>query len=331
MVEVTEIETAVKLISQRKIAPVYFLMGNDQFLQQEFVRTLSEAIFADKPPDKTILLPDEMSSKEILKTITSIDLFNTLKLFILRNPASISGSYRDELFEYVQNPLENHFLVIISDEWRSRTAFSKSIIKILKPISCSTPFESAMKKWAKSFLNDQGIKKVEDGFIESLVLIAGDSLSHLKNEIDKICLLLEKDTSLTKKDLVALGNWKREYRQFELFMALGEKNLPLSLKLGQRLISKDLTMLSLLYPLTEFYRELFFLKCQIGTKSRYGGYTGLSSGVKNNLSRYAKNYSLSEIKLALRKLWQIDQQLKLSQIDDEAAITEFVFSALGNE
>jgi DNA polymerase III delta subunit len=325
-----DINTALTQLSKGELSPVYFLMGNDQFIQQLFTEKLADVIFKDKPLDKSILLPDEMSSKDIIESLTSMDLFSTVKLFILRNPTAIRGSYRTELLDYVEHPLENHYLVIISDEWGFRTAFSKALARHLDPITCSTPFESGMKQWARKFFQEQGISQVQPGLLDSIVMVAGDSLSHLKNEIDKIGLVADADHPLTRKDLSNLGNWKREYRQFEFFTALGEKNLARSLKLGLRLVSKVSTMLNLVYPLTDFYRELFFLKSRNGTKSWYSGYTALTPAVKKNLPRYAQNYQPEEITRALRRLWQIDQQIKRSQVDDETAVTDFIFSVLGH-
>jgi len=321
-------DTALARLSRGELSPVYFLMGNDQFLQQTFTEKLANVIFSDTPPDKSILLPDEMSSKDIIESITSMDLFSTVKLIILRNPTAIRGACRTELLDYIEHPLENQNLVIISEEWGFRTAFSRSLARHLQPVSCSTPFETGMKQWARKFFHEQGIHQVNPQLLDSIVMVAGDSLSHLKNEIDKICLVVDSDHPLTQEDLSNLGNWKREYRQFEFFKALGDKNLAESLKLGLRLVSKVSTMLNLVYPLTDFYRELFFIKTKNGTKSWYSGYTALTPAVKKNLPRYEQNYRPEEITRALRKLWQIDQQIKRSQIDDETAVTDFIFSVL---
>ena len=76
--------------------PVYFLMGEDYFLQEFFVNQLLKIIQKDKPIQKTILIPDDIGSKDILDRLTSLDLFDSTKLFILRNPNGIKGNLRDE-------------------------------------------------------------------------------------------------------------------------------------------------------------------------------------------------------------------------------------------
>jgi DNA polymerase III delta subunit len=103
-----------------------------------------------------------------------------------------------------------------------------------------------------------------------------------------------------------------------------------TMDLGRALISQDTSMINLLYPLTEFFQELLFIKISKGTIGYKKGYSSLSPSVNKQLPGYAKQYTSKEITLALKRLAHIDQQLKTSRIKDESAITEFVYSTLRN-
>ena len=41
--------------------------------------------------EKVLMLPDDMSGKEIVDRITTKDLFSTKKIFIIRDPQKIKG------------------------------------------------------------------------------------------------------------------------------------------------------------------------------------------------------------------------------------------------
>ena len=58
-----------------------------------------------------------MSGKEIIEQILFSDLFNTQKLFILRDPQQLKGKAVKDLLEYCSNPIPNHFLVLINDNF----------------------------------------------------------------------------------------------------------------------------------------------------------------------------------------------------------------------
>jgi DNA polymerase III delta subunit len=206
----------------------------------------------------------------------------------------------------------------------------ESLVKLFDPISCSTPFESGMVQWAKLFFKENGINHVSQGIIKSLVEIAGDSLNHLKNEIDKIAISAENDSDIKQSDIEQFTGWKRKFRQYEFFNFLGQKKMKETMELGRALISQDTSMINLLYPLTEFFQELLFIKISKGTIGYKKGYSSLSPSVNKQLPGYAKQYTSKEITLALKRLAHIDQQLKTSRIKDESAITEFVYSTLRN-
>ena len=103
-----------------------------------------------------------------------------------------------------------------------------------------------------------------------------------------------------------------------------------SLELGRTLVLEDTSMINLLYPLTEFFQELLFIKIFKGTNNFRKSYTRLSPSVNKQLPSYAKNYKNKEIALALKRLEQIDKKLKTSRIKDESAITEFIYGTLSN-
>ncbi len=329
-INTTPINDALKLLDQGRLNPVYFLMGEDQFLQQNFVEKLSHCLFTDEPVHKMVLIPDEMSSKDIIDHLIASDLFSTKKLFLLRNPNSLKGKARGEFLEFCQRPTDGHTLVIMHDEFGAKNKFLESLVEIVKPVSCSTPFENGMIQWANKFFQENGIHHASPDIIKSLVEIAGDSLNHLKNEIDKIAISTEASGEISKEDVEKFSGWKRKFRQYEFFNYLGQRKLKESLELGRALVAQDTSMINLLYPLTEFFQELLFLKISSGTNGVRKGFTRLSPSVNKQLPNYANRYTSKEITLALKRLAHIDQQLKTSRIKDESAITEFVYATLSN-
>ena len=124
-------------ISSMKVGPVitlYFLKGNDQFLQSFFIENMSRVFFKEHIVDKTLMVPDDMKGKEIIDRLTASDLFSSKKLYILKNPQQLKGKTTKDLFSYCRTPMESHVLVMMMDDWMDRTAFSKKMEEIIKPI-----------------------------------------------------------------------------------------------------------------------------------------------------------------------------------------------------
>ena len=326
----TPFKESIQLLEKDNIKPIYFLMGEDQYLQQLFSKRLANILFNNEPIQKMMLIPDEIKSNDIIDHLTSTDLFSNKKLFLLRSPSALKGKSRDELLEYCRNPINGHFLIILQDEYGVRNKFLSSLVEIVNPISCSTPFDNEMIYWAKNFFQENDVNNVPLEILKSVIEISGDSLNHLKNEIDKIAILSESNNEIKKSDIKKFSGWKRKFRQFEFLNYLGQKKLKETIQIGRALVSQDISMINLIYPLTEFFQELLFIKISQGTNRVKKGYTRLSPSVNKKLPNYANRYTSKEIILALKRLAHIDRQLKTSRIKDESAITEFVYATLSN-
>ena len=311
------------------INPVYLLQGTDKYLQKYLGDKIAEAFFQNSKSNKTLLIPDDMKGPEIIENITAIDLFSSKKMFIILSPQKINGQSRKELLAYCDNPIKTNCLIIVLEEFGKNVAMVRELSKRFTAINVSSPFENDMRKWALYFLREKGVK-ASTGVINTIVEMAGDSVGHIANEIDKISILLDEGQELTDDLVQQFSGWKREHQRWEFFKALGNKNLAESLKMGLALVNQNETMLSLIYPLTTFFQELLYAKLPNGGVPGRSGYVPLSSSIVKSLPQFAKKYSREDVDLALKLLGEIDLRSKTTTVSDELEMTKFIFSLLGN-
>ena len=309
---------------------LYFLMGSDHYLQKFFIDKIYDKVSIENSVQKVFLMPDDISGKDIIDKLTTIDLFNSMNLFILRNPNGLRGKVRDELVDYCQNPIAENILILVQDEYGAKNKMIKNLVNLINPISVSTPFYNKMEKWANKFFSENGFNDIPKEIIQYMVEIAGDSLNHLKNETDKISTNLNSKKDLNIQQVYQFSSWKKKLNEYEFFNLLGSRNLKKTLEFGRILVSQETTLMNLLYPMTEFFQELLFIKISRGTNSNSRRYTQLSRSVIKNIPSYASNYSSKEIISALARLGQIDRKIKTSKINDESAITEFLYATVNN-
>ena len=321
------IKNAIKLIQNNKIDNVFYLKGEDQFLQNFFIQKLCEAIFIDNKVVKELLTPNEISGKEILEHILYTDLFNSKKLFILRDPQHLKGKASKDLLNYCSGPISNHFLVMINDNYMDNSAFSKSIILKNNIINVSTPFENDLFKWARYFFKENN-KKAETEIIAELIENYGDSIYNIKNEIEKLCLMNENEI-ITVEHLNFESSFGRSRKKWELISSIGRRDLNKSIILSKEIIGNLDTMISLIYQLTVFFQELLYVKMNNGTFVKSKSYIPLSNSVKSNLSNYAKSYKTEEIIQSIRELKKIETRQKTSNSDDESDLIYFLYNAIG--
>ena len=318
---------ALREVKNGNIDPVYFLLGADYYLQNLIISKISKVIFNEIKEDKTFLLPDDMKSEDIIDKITQSDLFSSKKLLILRNPGTLRNRARSDFLSYCKNPMENICLIIIEDDFSDRKSITKELKKINNTVSVQTPFPSEMKKWTRFILSEKQLA-FQDNIIDIIVEVAGDSLFHIENEIEKISLNINDGEEITLDFINQSSGWRMQYKRWQFFQALGKRDLDRSLILGLSLLNQGNSMISLMYPLTAFFQELLFKKKSSGTLPIKNSYIPLPPSVIKQFPQIANRFNKEEIEYALTILGKIDQRLKTTSLSDEALFTNFLFSVL---
>tara|TARA_A100001037_G_scaffold306813_1_gene355992 strand:- start:3898 stop:4872 length:975 start_codon:yes stop_codon:yes gene_type:complete len=323
-----KVKDAINDLKSGLLKPIYFLKGGDQFLQSFFIDKISRYFFNDQPENKYFLVPDEIKGKEIIDRLTITDLFATKTLFILKNPQQLKGKVNDDLLEYCKFPNENNILVLTNDDWTKKAAFLTQIEKLLDPIDVQTPFSSKLKKWANYFFKERQ-KSVHPTIINITVEMAGDSLMHLQNEIDKICLWVGDRDDITLNDIEKFSGWKREYQRWEFLLAFGEKDYERTLSLGKTIITSNDSMISLIYPLTAMFQEMLYVKMKNGTFTDSRSYMPIPPSVKKKIPQFSKGFSRKKLEFALNQLGQIDKRKKTTISSDETELIQFIGHVIG--
>ncbi len=324
----TSLKDATVKLNKGQLDQIYLVMGDDYFLQEYFIKKLEQAIFVKEKPNRELLMPDDLGQKEIIDRLIQSDLFSSKKLFMLRNPQLVKGKSLDELIQFCKEPQPNHSLVIIFDDFYSSLKIAKELQKIVAPIDARKPFENKLNAWAKQFFNDEGID-APPSVIQAVMDIAGDSVYHIANQVEKICLGLTVDDELTPEFVEKFSGWEKTYQMWELLNAIGGKDIASSLVKGREYISRN-SMISLLPSLTALYQEMLFIKMNNGTSKPFMGYIPLTSGVKRKLPGHASKYTQKEIEQCLFLLGKVDRRIKTTSENDESLLTYFLFNAIGD-
>ena len=177
-----KIKQALNNIRNNIFFNIFYLKGNDQFLQDFFVQKVTSLIFKNKIVHKILISPDEVNNQHLIDQILTNDLFSSNKVFILRDIQKFKLKQQEDLFQYCKNPINSHLLFLINDEWVKRTNYLNKFEKLLGFIDVQTPFDDEIKKWIIYLFKSKG-RVVDYKVMEDLLDMAGQSLSNINNEI----------------------------------------------------------------------------------------------------------------------------------------------------
>ena len=325
-----KIKNALKSISPKNTPSVFLLKGNDYFLQDFFIKKVSKVYFNNYSYTTTLMLPEDMGGKEIIEKLTSTDLFEKYKLFVIREPQKILGRSSSDLLEICKNPNPGHLIFLISDDWGAKSKFLKKIESFIEPIETQSPFEQDMVKWARYLFKEKN-KVADSKVLLNIVDIAGQSIVHLNNEINKLCLYVEPRVQIKIEDLNHFSGWNRERKLWEFLLEYANKNYEKSAIIGKSLIQSGNQITSIIISITSLFQEMLFEKMKKhGTFRSNSGYIPLPSSIKKRLTYFTKKFTKKEIIHALYLLHEIDKRKKTQITDDEIELIAFIGQTIGS-
>lgn len=165
--------------------------------------------------------------------------------------------------------------------------------------------------------------------VNIMVEMAGDSVAHLNNEIEKVCLWAGNRPTIEAKDIEMFSGWKRERQRWEFLFALGNKDFPKAISLGKTIITSNDTMIALLYPLTTMFTEMLFVKMKNGTFTEPHGYMPIPPSVKKRIPHFSRGFTIAELESALNELSKIDKRQKTTFSHDETELIQFIGHVIG--
>ncbi|MFQ6616071.1 MAG: DNA polymerase III subunit delta, partial [Fidelibacterota bacterium] len=114
------IETEIQHVQKGNIRPVYFLAGDDYFLQDYFIRELEKALKEKGELERSVWVPDAGDSEALIRELNGVPMFAQPRLFVVFEPARIRGKNREELLEACRSPGPDNVVVLVTDRLDSR-------------------------------------------------------------------------------------------------------------------------------------------------------------------------------------------------------------------
>ena len=136
--------------SNKKIDNIYFLSGDDYFLQNFFIKDLNKKFDIDHSP-RYFNFEEDQDVKIFLEEISAISLFSKKDIFVIRNLSRISKNSKEEISTYINNPKDDLIIIFISDDFYSKNKFFHLISSKSKTIDTRTPFPNKIREWIKYY------------------------------------------------------------------------------------------------------------------------------------------------------------------------------------
>lgn len=208
--------------------PVYLLSGQEPYyinLVTDFIinNVLSEE---EKAFNQTIFYGKDTDVVTLINAARSFPMMASHQLIVVKEAQQMKDI--DKLSVYAENPLKSTVLVINykNDSYDKRKKLYKAVDKSNGALLESPRlYENKIPEWITSWLKSRNCS-IEPSACMLLVEYLGTDLGKIANELEKLIIALpESDKKITSLIIERSIGISKDYNNFELQKALGQKNV----------------------------------------------------------------------------------------------------------
>ena len=222
-----EVKQIVADIRNGNIKPIYFLFGEEPYYIDKIAQFIEKNILTEEEKgfNQMVLYGKEASIDEIVGNAKRYPMMAERQVVIVKEAQELSRTI-EQLVDYVENPQPTTVLVICYKYKKldKRKKLYKSVSKHGVLFESKKLYENQVSEWLRKVLHGKGYSISHKAAIV-LVEYLGTDLSRISKELDKLTLVLPKESQITPADIEEHIGISKDYNNFELKKAIGERNV----------------------------------------------------------------------------------------------------------
>lgn len=310
-----EVKALVNDIKNRKLKPIYFLMGDEPYYIDGVSDYIEKNVLTEEEKgfNQMVLYGRDVSIDDIVANAKRYPMMAEYQVVIVKEAQDLSRTI-EKLAEYANNPQPSTILVI-NYKYKTidkRKTLYKTLQKVGVVFESKKLYENQVADWIRRTLSSQNYTIVPKA-AQMLVEFLGNDLSKISNELDKLKIILPKGTQITPEHVEVNIGISKDYNNFELRKAVGERD---SLKAFQIINyfaenPKDNPMIVTVSLLFSFFSQLLHFHGLHDKSPR-----NVASSLKINpyfVNEYilaAKNYPMKKVSAVVSTLREFDVKSK---------------------
>ncbi|MDO6471791.1 DNA polymerase III subunit delta [Maribacter sp. 1_MG-2023] len=217
----------VNAIKKGQIGPIYFLYGEEAY----FIDKISDYIAAnvlteeEKGFNQMVLYGRDISIEDIVGNAKRYPMMAERQVVIVKEAQHLSRTI-ENLCSYAENPQQSTVLVICYKY--KKLDKRKKLHKIIKKngvvFESKKLYENQVSDWLRKHLVSRGYTISHKAAL-LLVEYLGTDLGRISKELDKLKLVLPKQTEINPQHIEEHIGISKDYNNFELKRAIGDRDI----------------------------------------------------------------------------------------------------------
>ncbi|QTD38277.1 DNA polymerase III subunit delta [Polaribacter batillariae] len=222
-----EINAIVSDIKKGNLKPIYFLMGEEPYYIDKISDFIEDTVLdeAEKGFNQQVMYGRDATIEDVVSAAKRYPMMAEKQVIIVKEAQDLSRTI-EKLVPYAENPQPTTVLVINYKYKKldKRKKLHKVIAKSGLVFESKKMYENQVSDWIRRVLSGQQYQ-IEPKASLMLVEFLGTDLSKISNELNKLMLILPKETIINDKHIEENIGISKDFNNFELRKAVGEKNI----------------------------------------------------------------------------------------------------------
>ena len=310
---------------------IYVIAGKDASLANaECDRLLDKLIEpAERATGLLNVEADKITITEVMDELRTLPFLASKRIVVLKDADKFISANRELLENYFDNPSPTGILIMTVSSLDARTKLAKKLPKVGKLIQVSQPSASQLPAKLRQYALEAHAKTLKGETLELLIELAGEDLSRLYSEIDKLAVFVADNKSITAADVQALVGHNRIYNAFDIIDSVIARDAARAVDQLRRLFGQDRSAeYTFVGALAYHLRRMFTAKVML-KKGRSQWDVGKSLRIWHRADAFfgqVSKASLAEIGLLIQRLAQTDYEIKTGRATARTAIEELVMT-----
>ena len=222
-----DVKQIVSDIKAGDIKPIYFLMGEEPYYIDRISEYIERNVLAEdeKGFNQMVLYGRDVSIEDIVGNAKRFPMMAERQVIIVKEAQDLSRTI-EKLASYVENPQPTTVLVVNYKYKKidKRKALYKALKKGSIVFESKKLYENQVADWIRRVLAGKQYS-IAPKAAQMLVEFLGTDLSKINNELEKLQIILPSDTQITPEHIEENIGISKDYNNFELRKAVGERNV----------------------------------------------------------------------------------------------------------
>lgn len=221
-----EAKQLVTDIKNKKLAPIYLLMGEEAYYIDKISDYIEATVLAEEERgfNQMVLYGRDVTIEDIVGNAKRFPMMADKQVVIVKEAQDLARTI-DKLADYAKNPQPSTVLVLCY-KYKSidkRKAVYKTIKKAGVVFESKRLYDNQVPDWIRTTLSTKGYK-IAPKASQMLVEFLGTDLGKINNELEKLQIVLPQGTEISPLHIEENIGISKDYNNFELRKAIGSRN-----------------------------------------------------------------------------------------------------------